>query len=194
MDFKIISEIFETDHETKLAVVIRHGENEQGMEGLLSKVGIMHTEAFADSLKSLKQPVRIYTSPKLRCVQSANIINNVISGGKKDIILTSKLGEPGIQILNYDIFLDLYAEKRCREIFSEWKEKQHYDALLNPVELRKKAELFFRSTCITTGITLYLSQSGTVAGLGYAFNKTDYDVQNGQWVPYLDGFFLNVND
>lgn len=194
MDFKRISEIASLNPYSKIAVVIRHGENEAGREGLLSEYGIRHTKEFAFHLKSLKLPVHIYSSPKLRCVQSANIINAVISDGNHDIILTSSLGEPGIQILNYEKFLSLYAEKRCRDIFAEWKEHNHYDALATPEELRKRAEKFLHSTCINSGITLYVSQSGTVAGMGYSLNKTDYDVRHGQWVPYLDGFFLTEVD
>lgn len=42
------------------------------------------------------------------------------------------------------------------------------------------------------GITVYVSQSGTIACVGYSFGLTDYKADGDDWVRFLDGFVLEL--
>ena len=49
---------------------------------------------------------------------------------------------------------------------------------------------YLERTCASEGITLYVSQSGTIAGIGYALKLVDYDIEKDEWVNNLDGFVI----
>lgn len=176
----------------KIALFIRHGEKLESSLSLLSKKGIYTANKFATELKKINCPIRIISSPELRCVQTATIFNSVISNNEQEIILSNKLGCPGLHILNNEIYQKLYKTKKARDIFSEWKAGLNYDSLRNPTNLKVIATEFIESKCIERGITIFISQSGTVANIGYSLNKVNYNIGNGEWVRYLDGFYINL--
>ena len=194
MNLEKIKIIFELNSNSKIALFIRHGEKSEGIGSLLTQVGISQSENFGCELMKLNIPVKIYTSPELRCVQTAVIINKAISSLKDDIIISNKLGLPGIQILDVDAYMELSSKGnlRYKEIYAQWKKGNHYDALIPPIMLKDIAGEFLKSTCINRGITLYVSQSGTIAGIGYVLRLVDYDVPAGEWVNFLDGFVLDI--
>jgi len=195
MNLEKIKSIFELNQNSKIALFIRHSEKLDCPGGLLTQDGIYQSENFGYELKKMDIPVKIYTSPELRCVQTALIMNKTISSMKDDIIITNKLGVPGIQILDVDAYFELRSKSNLhhyREIFDQWKKGKHYDALRPPIMLKDMAEEFIKSTCINRGITLYVSQSGTIAGIGYVLRLVDYDIPAGEWVNFLDGFVLDI--
>ena len=194
MNLEKIKSIFELNPNSKIALFIRHGEKSECPGSLLTQNGISQSENFGYELKKLNIPVKIYTSPELRCVQTAVIINKTISSMKDDIIISNKLGVPGIQIFDVDAYLELRSKVnfRYKEIYAQRKEGKYYDILRPPIMLKDMAEEFIKLTCINRGITLYVSQSGTVAGIGYVLRLIDYDVPAGEWVNFLDGFVLDI--
>ena len=176
----------------KIAFVIRHGEKSKTTNGLLSESGKASTQDFAVKLKKLGYQVNIVSSPELRCVQTANIINEILSNNENDIILSNKLGCPGLHILNNNIYQNLYKTKKAREIFYEWKDGLHLDCLRTPKELNKFSMEFFRKSCKDSNITLFISQSGTVSGIGYSLGLLDYTRSSNEWIKFLDGFFVDI--
>lgn len=194
MDFEELRHILQTTRGNRIALFIRHGERENKASVLLTKKGIVQSEFFGNRLKTLGVSIKIYSSPELRCVQTAEIINNCLSGMKNEIVLTNKLGMPGIQILNVDKFQKLYADYNFvyKNIYQEWKKGKFYDILRSPMALKAAAEGFVKSKTTQKGITLFVSQSGTMANIGYSLNIIDYDENSSGWVDYLDGFFVQV--
>jgi len=89
---------------------IRHGEKSECLGCLLTQDGISQSEIFGCELKKLNISVKIYTSPELRCVQTAEIINKTISAMEDDIIISNNLGVPGIQVFDIDAYLKLYSK------------------------------------------------------------------------------------
>ncbi len=79
-----------TDNFYKLAVFIRHGEKYGTGAGpaLITQQAKMASEALGLSLRDLKIPINIYSSPELRCFQTAKILNQTISGFESDIAVT----------------------------------------------------------------------------------------------------------
>jgi hypothetical protein len=194
MNLEKIKSIFELNPNSKIALFIRHGEKSECLGSLLTQDGISQSENFGYELKKLNIPVKIYTSPELRCVQTAVIINKTISSMEDDIIISNKLGVPGIQIFDIDAYMELCSKDNfhCKEIYAQWKKGEHYDALRHPIMLKDMSEEFIKLTCINRGITLYVSQSGTVAGIGYVLRLVDYNIPAGEWVNFLDGFILDI--
>lgn len=189
-----INNILNNNPHSRVAIVIRHGEKSEAANGLLSENGKASIRSFAENLKNLGYQVNIVSSPELRCVQTANIINEMLSNNENDIILSNKLGYPGLHISNNKIYQELYKTKKAREIFYEWKEGLHLDCLRAPKELEKLSMEFFQSSCKGSTLTLFISQSGTVSGIGYSLGLLDYDKNNGDWIEYLEGFILDITE
>ncbi|MBE0472089.1 MAG: histidine phosphatase family protein [Methyloprofundus sp.] len=190
----IVDEIAQaiTDDFDKIAVFIRHGEKHDTGEGpaLITQQAISASKALGLSLRDLKTSINIYSSPELRCIQTARIVNQTISEFQSDIEVTSFLGQPGIQVKNNNRYLNIFNELGVREIYSQWKNGGHYDALRTKDEICKELSEFLVTTTAESRISLFISQSGTVAALGYALGVRNYNIGNNEWVPFLDGFVL----
>lgn len=189
-----IRRIIQENPNVKLAVFIRHAERNDGVGNMLTENGIGESEKIGFELKSLNCPIKIYTAPELRCVQTAEIINQRISEMENEIIITNKLSN--LQIKNNNTYQKLYKEYNFiyKDLYDQWKNGKYYDALYSPKELLKRADSFIKATCTETGITLYISQSGTVAGIGYVYDLLDYDVPTGEWIDFLDGFVVKMEN
>jgi broad specificity phosphatase PhoE len=193
----IVDEIAQAmnDDSSRLAVFIRHGEKDDFGAGpaLITQQAKMASEALGLSLRNLKLPIKVYSSPELRCVQTAKILNQSISGVESDIAITSFLGQPGIQVKNNKRYLEIFHSHGSRELYTQWKNGNHYDALRTIEELCTELSKFLERTTVESKISLFVSQSGTIAALGYALGLRNYDIGNNEWVPYLDGFVLVCN-
>ena len=139
---------------------------------------------------NLKIPIKIYSSPELRCVETAKIFNREISAGNDDIVLTSFLGDPGGHVKNNDNYLEIFNKSETRKIYSQWKAGQYYGILRTPEELKSEFFAFLKKIPTENKISLFVSQSGTVANLGYALGLLDFDTEQNEWVPFLRGFIV----
>lgn len=180
------------DDSSRLAVFIRHGEKDGLGTGpaLITQQAKKASEALGLSLRKFKLPIKVYSSPELRCVQTAEILNQKISGIESDIAITSFLGQPGIQVKDNNRYLDIFNELGARKIYTQWKNGKNHDALRTIDELCTELSKFLERTTVESKISLFVSQSGTIAALGYALGLRNYDIGNNEWVPYLDGFVL----
>ncbi len=194
MHLEIIKKTFDENPECRIVLFIRHAEKNNDGSSSLTHKGIEDSLTLAEKLRELNINIKIYSSPESRCEQTANIINSRLANSSAQVYFSNALGKPGLQILDNNLYEQLYAEFKCREIFHQWKNKQHYDVLINPIQLKEMANIFFQTTCIEKGITLYISQSGSVASIGYGLGLLNYDVINGEWVDFLDGFILSISE
>lgn len=181
------------DHpESKFAVFIRHGEKNTSQNGhsLITERAQKDIQDMGKLLRKLKIPIMVYSSPELRCVQTAKIFNQEISASNNDIILTSFLGNPGIQIKDNEKFLKLFDQFGTRKIYDQWKLGKHSDVMLSKDELCLALSNFLENILVKPNISLFISQSGTIAALGYALGICNYNIDAGEWVPFLDGFVI----
>lgn len=177
---------------SRLAVFIRHGEKSEPGTGLalITNQAENDVETMGLRFRELNISVKVYSSPELRCVQTAKIFNRKISDGNSDIILTSFLGEPGIQVRDNEKYLELFDKSGARRIYDEWKNGQHYHALRTKEELCVELAGFLEKIPADSKISLFISQSGTVAALGYALGLNNYNIAKKEWVPFLDGLVI----
>jgi hypothetical protein len=115
-----------------------------------------------------------------------------LNNEKNGILCSTFLGKPGIQVRDEVAYTKLTDTMKCREIFKEWKMGLHSDAMNCPEIIMKETMEFFEKTAIPNGITLYISQSGTVACTGYALGVVDYKADSEDWVDFLDGYILRL--
>lgn len=192
---KIIDKIInmrEKQPSNKLVVFIRHGEKSPSDCGpaLLTDQAKKDISDMAFALKALNLRVQLYSSPELRCVETAKIFNNIVTDSK-NIILSQFLGDPGTHVKQLDGYLKLYMQKGARVMYEDWTRGQHYNFVKRPSELVKDLDLFVNGLDHEDDLVLLVSQSGTVAALEFALNLRQYDVKKNQWVGYLDGFVIS---
>ncbi|MEE1921387.1 histidine phosphatase family protein [Pseudomonas sp. 148P] len=180
------------DGSSRIAVFIRHGEKDSSgsRPALITQQATKDSEALGIRLRELNVSVKVYSSPELRCVQTANILNKEISGAASTIVLTSFLGKPGIQVKDNDRYLKLFEEYSARELYVQWKEGKNHDALRAVEDLCSELHSFLERTTTESKISLFVSQSGTIAALSYALGLSDFDISKNEWVSFLDGFLL----
>ncbi len=116
---------------------------------------------------------------------------------EQEIIISNKLAN--LQIKNNDLYNKLYHNKLYREtnfiykeIYLKWKKGCYYDALFSPDELFDRTMDYINSTSENNCITLYISQSGTIANIGFALNKLNYEDSEDSWINFLDGFIIKL--
>lgn len=174
-----------------ICIFIRHGEKDT-TQYCLTENGKREIIDFSKKLISLGQRIQIYSSPEKRCVETASIINSVVNEKENEIHCSAFLGKPGIQVRDEAAYTKLTDTMKCRDIFKEWKKGLHPDAMNRPETIREEAMVFFGKTAIPNAITLYISQSGTVACTGYALGLVDYKADSEDWVDFLDGYILRL--
>ena len=177
---------------SRLAVFIRHGEKNKFGDGpaLITDQAKKDVEVMGIRFRELNVTIKVYSSPELRCVETAKIFNREISEAKSDIILTAFLGDPGIHVKEIKEYLELFDMSGARKIYEQWKKGQHYDILRIPNELCSELAGFLKNIPIENKISLFVSQSGTIAALGYALGLSSYDTEKNEWVPFLEGFII----
>ena len=181
--------IEEIRSEGTVCVFIRHGEKDIRSYGLTEQ-GKSEIRRFGQMLYALRKPVVVYSSPEERCMETGLIINEIINGSNNKCVVSDILGKPGVQVKDDSLYALLTDTMRCRDIFKEWKQGMHFDAMNTPKFIKKKMMGFFKNTALLNGITVYVSQSGTVACTGLALGLVDYMENDDDWVNYLDGYIL----
>lgn len=196
IDLLKIRALFKERPKSRVAIFIRHAEKEISSAKtttiLLNKDAIAQSRIWGENIKGLQVPIKVYSSPELRCVQTAIEISKAVSNLENEIILSNKLGCPGLQVLDNDKFISMYSKYQYRELYLLWRSGYLNEVFRSPTELKQLSKSFIMSSCIDKGITVYVSQSGTVANIGYALKKIVYHVEEGEWVPFLDGFFIEI--
>ena len=170
-------------------VFIRHGEKDVN-NYCLTNEGKNETIEFSNSLCLLNKKIILCSSPENRCIETATIINDIVNGINSDIYISDVLGNPGIQVKDELEYAQLTDTMKCRDIFKEWKKGMHDKAMNGPKTIKTKIIDFFEKTSLKDGITIYISQSGTVACTGYSLGVVDYKENNYEWVNFLDGYIL----
>jgi hypothetical protein len=176
-----------------VCALIRHGEKANGHFGL-TEDGKAEIERVGRLVSALHKPVRLYASPESRCVETAVLMGRGIHGSIYDIQTSTILGKPGVQVKNEEKYSLLTDRARCRDIYREWKMGLHKEAMQTAAFIRTETLRFLHETCLPHGITIYVSQSGTIACAGYSLGLTDYAADDDDWVQFLDGFVLELYD
>jgi len=170
---------------------IRHGEKDDGSFGL-TEGGKAEAKRMGRILSALHKPVRVCSSPEGRCMETAVLISDALAGSCCGIQTSPLLGRPGVQVKDEGKYYSLTNQLRCRDIYREWKNGRHWDAMHTPTHIESEIRHFIRESVIRHGITICVSQSGTIACVGFALGVIDYRADDVDWVPFLGGFATEI--
>lgn len=176
---------------SRICIIIRHGEKESA-DFRLTEKGKKDSAEFGRLLNLLDKQVVIYSSPEERCVETAYIIKENIKDINGNVNLSIILGKPGIQVKNEQVYNKLTNSMRCRDIYNMWKNGLVYDAMNCPDFIKTEMIKFLKKTSLNNGISLYISQSGTVACTGFSLGLLDTKANNEEWIDFLDGYIVRL--
>lgn len=191
----MIEEIKKYSKDSKLAMMIRHGDREKipsgehGNEVLLNKKGEENSFALGQSLREFKIN-KILTSPIQRCVQTSEFIANGY-GKEIKIIQTISLGAPGLHITDDALAGEYFLKHGIFKILDEFKKGEPSPGIRDSVQYNKAMTDFIHSNTNEKGITLFVTHDSLIALYHYCINKTVYTPDN--WVKYLNGLIINTS-
>ena len=190
----MIEELKKHSTESKLAMMIRHGDREKipagehGNEVLLNKKGEENSIELGKSLQPFKVN-RILTSPIQRCVQTAECISKGY-GKEIEIIQTICLGAPGLHITDDALAGDYFLKHGFFKILDEFIKGKPSPGLRTKNEYDKAMTEFIHSETRDNGLTIYVTHDSLIALYHFCVNQTIYTPDN--WVKYLNGLIINT--
>jgi broad specificity phosphatase PhoE len=190
----LIEEIKRHQSESKLALLIRHGDREKIPEGefgneiALNEKGIKNSLAFGLALKNF--PIkRILTSPIPRCVQTAKLISQGY-GRNLEIVLTKSLGGPGLHITDEKLAGEFYLAHGFPQILERFTKNETVPGVSNAKDFSKNMTAFLKESTTENGLTLFITHDSLIAMYHFSLNGTIYTAQN--WVDYLGGLIYKI--
>lgn len=177
----------------KIALVIRHGEREEfppnsfGNDVPLTENGIKESERLGRMLAE-KNIAEIFTSPVLRCVQTAE---SMVRGMCQNIKITKEnmLGNPGLHISDSNLAGELYLKYGGIGVFEKFVGDEHILGIASKDFLKTAAKEWFCKKCIENGITIFITHDVLIAHFAHANNLHTYSKE--KWVGFLDGIIID---
>lgn len=192
---KIIEQLQNHSAESKLAMMIRHGDRENFADGdlgndvLLNKKGVENSLILGESLRGFEIS-RILTSPIQRCVQTADFIAKGY-GKKLEIVQTRCLGDPGLHITDDRLAGEYFLKHGFFKILEEFINGFPSPGLREKDEYQKLMTDFIHSETKESGLTLYVTHDSLIALYHFCISQTIYTADN--WVEYLGGLIINTS-
>ena len=180
---------------SRCALLIRHAEREVfpsgsfGNEVQLTEKGRTDAIEFGNRLSG-KKVNHIYTSPLIRCIQTAKEIVKGL-GYDVDITLTSRLGNPGMHISDSDKAGVNYLNSTAQDIYRRFSAGEILDGFTSAEVLKEQGLGFIFDHTTEEGITLFISHDSLIAHLAFACGLGDYHTR---WIDYLDGVAIDCSD
>lgn len=193
---ELIEEIKKHSLDSKLALLIRHGDREQipqgefGNEILLNEKGKINSIAFGKSLREF--PVkRIFTSPIPRCIQTAELIAEGF-GSSLEIIQTNSLGDPGLHTADEKVAGEFYLAHGFHEILKRFMRNESVPGVPDKNHFTNIMTEFLHQSTTDNGLTVFITHDSLIAMYYYCIDGTVYTVEN--WVDYLEGMVYKIDE
>ena len=192
----MIEEIKKHSLDSKLALLIRHGDREQipkgefGNEILLNEKGKQNSIALGKSLREF--PVkRIFTSPIPRCVQTAELISEGF-GSSLEIISTKCLGDPGLHTADEKIAGEFYLAHGFHEVLRRFMKDEPVPGVPDAKHFTSIMTEFIHESTTENGLTIFVTHDSLIAMYHFCLDKTVYTIDN--WVDYLEGLVYKIEE
>lgn len=177
-----------------IALVIRHADREDiphgsfGNEIPLNEKGKQNAKKFGEKLTN-KIIHKIFTSPVIRCVQTAECIAQGY-GRSIEIIETPALGAPGLHIADEKIAGEFFLQYGLNEMYQRLITGKNIPGILNLHDLKNTITHFINENTIPNGTTIFITHDIFIAFYHFSINQKIYTPQN--WIDYLTGLtFIN---
>jgi len=192
----LIEEIKKHSPDSKLVLLIRHGDREQipqgefGNEVMLNDKGKQNSLAFGKSLRDF--PVkRIFTSSIPRCIQTAELISQGYENCL-EIISTKCLGAPGLHIADEKIAGEFYLAHGFHEILRRFIRNESVPGVPEAKHFTKIMTEFLNKSTTENGISIFITHDSLIALYHFCLNGTVYTTDN--WVDYLEGLVYKIEE
>lgn len=194
--FLLLNGIKEINNDGKYSIFIRHGDRDKipdgefGNEVELNSLGKYRSVEYGIEISNMRINT-IYTSPVIRCVQTAENIVRAI-GRKIPIELSTLLGDPGAFV---------YDGKLAGEKYMELGFEDCYNSLLNHIPVEGNRDIsegaallndFFNRTAVKDGVNIFISHDMIIALYAYESFGKSYTLGD-NWVKYLGGLIFKSN-
>lgn len=194
---KLIDSIHEWNEELPAIMFIRHGDRnkipdgEFGNEVELNETGFARARDLGVTLARYRIN-RLFTSPIIRCVQTAMAIS---AGCGKEIPVepSTLLGDPGAFVNDGHAAGQTYMRLGFRKFYQDLLNGVPLDGNLPIVEGAGILTNFFRQTSELTGLNIYVSHDMIVALYAYATFGKKYE-PDVNWVKYLGGLIFQLEN
>jgi broad specificity phosphatase PhoE len=191
---KIIDDIKAYPKDVKLAVLIRHADRDKipdgsfGNEVLLNRKGVENSIAFGEKLKDVKIN-RIFTSPILRCIQTAEFIEE---GHGSDLTyhITKSLGDPGLHIADDKMAGEFILKHGFDVMYRKFVNGEEIPGVSSLQEFEKQMTSFIERNTTDSGVTFFVTHDSVIAFYDFCLSKKEYIRDN--WVDYLSGMVLKI--
>ncbi len=188
----MIEEIKKHPIDSKLALLIRHGDRDQipagefGNDVLLNEKGKQNSFAFGESLKELSIN-RIFTSPIPRCIQTAEYISKGF-GKQLKVISTNCLGDPGLHIADEKIAGEFFLNCGFDEMYRRFINEEAIPGVPDSKIFSMLMTNFLITNTTEKGLTLFVTHDSLIAFYDFCLRKRIYTKNN--WVKYLGGVII----
>jgi broad specificity phosphatase PhoE len=193
---KLIEGIKQHSANSKLALLLRHGDREQipqgefGNEIMLNEKGRERSLSFGEALKEFSVN-RIFTSPIPRCVQTAKLIAKGF-GRELEIIQTKSLGDPGLHTADEKIAGEFYLTHGFHEILRRFMRDESVPGVPDKKHFTNIMTEFLHQSAEENGLTVFITHDSLIAMYRFCMDGTVYTVDN--WVDYLEGFVYKIEE
>lgn len=193
---KLIESIRNLNEELPAIMFIRHGERhkipdgEFGNEVELNETGLTRSRELGITLSNYRIN-KIFTSPIIRCVQTAQSITKGIGRGIP-IEHSTLLGDPGAFVYDGHAAGQTYIRLGFRKFYHDLLSGIHLEGNLPIHEGSEILTNFFKLTSETPGLNIYVSHDMIVALYAYATFKKKFE-PDVNWVNYLDGLIFQLD-
>lgn len=178
----------------RIAVLLRHGERETipagtyGNDVRLTQNGVADSIHFGEALSCFKVR-RIYTSPVLRCIQTAECIKKGLGSNIPEIICDDMLGNPGFHIADADIAGKAYLEYGCMGVYERFSHGEAINGLASADFLRVHPMQWLKAKTSEKSVTFFVTHDALIAHFAFANELHAYNAEN--WINFLEGVILD---
>lgn len=191
----LIAQIHSFNPCDKVAVILRHGDRDSipqntfGNDVMLNPKGINNSLLFGSQLKDVVINA-IYTSPLLRCEQTAKLISQ---GAEKQMLIkkSNELGNPGLHVTNAEIAGKTYLRYGLEELYARFVKSESLPGFANQTNLLQAMTEFLESQTKKEGVTMFVSHDLVIAMYQYCLDKKIYNPPF-DWINYLDGICVKL--
>jgi len=179
----------------RIAMIIRHSDRDLIPEGSfgddlsINKEGIERAKHFGTQLKDLNVNA-IYTSPILRCVQTAECIKEGLER-PVEIHQANELGDPGLHIADAELAGVLFPKYGVDGIYYRFIKGDSLPGFATREQLSKSMSNFISTHTAESGVTLFITHDIVVALYQYCEEGRVYEPYH-DWIDYLDGLCVKI--
>lgn len=187
---------FEIEEASTYSIFLRHGDREKipegefGNEVELNQRGFQRSLEYGESIKNHKIN-KIYTSPVIRCIQTAESIKAGLGKNVK-IEVSTLLGDPGAFVVDGELAGKSYLQLGFSDCYERILNHKPVEGNRDITEGAAILSRFFKSNAQDGVTNIYISHDMIIALYAFETFRRKYTLGS-DWVPFLGGLKIKHN-